>query len=155
MERAPFQAPQTSMERHVAELVEHLRHGEDTQAGFYSKMEAAQAHAFWLENHAAELRAEVRRLEMAMMPALPTLKMMSKQIDTRDPSEVYPVMGGALVFDWFMEKIGYRVIIRDMDGPDEKTMRRIKRRAYREILARFRDEFEKTWTFNLAKRRAA
>lgn len=155
MKREPFQSPQTSMERHVADLVEHLRHGEDTQAGFFSKMEAAQAHAFWLENRCIELSAEVRQLEMKMMPSLPKIVCDSRQIDTRDPSEVYPTRGGALMFDWAMEKISYRVMIRDMDDQDEKSLRRIKRRAYREILTRFRGEFEKAWTFNLSRRRAA
>lgn len=155
MERAPFQAPQTSMEMHVATLCEHLRHGEDTQAGFYSKMESAQSHAFWLEKRCIELSAEVRKLEMALMPSLPTLKMYSEQIDTRDPSEVYPVRGGAIVFDWCMEQIRYRAMWQDHDNPDERTQRQVKRRAYKEILIRFRKEFEKTWNLNFSRRRAA
>lgn len=155
MKRVPYQAPQTSMERHVVGLVEHLESGRDSRGGFNQAIEAAQAHAFWLEQRCAELSAEVRHLEMKMMPTLPAISCMGNLTDTRDPSEIYPVMGGALLFDWCMEKIGYRVLIRDMDNPDEKTMRQIKRRAYQEILARFRGEFEKTWTFNLSRRRAA
>lgn len=155
MSRYPYQAPQTSMECHVTELVAHLRDGTDNREGFAKKIEAAQDHAFWLEKRCCELEEEVRRLELFMAPSLPSVKCWNEQIDTRDPSEVYPVMGGAIVFDWGMEQIRYRVMWRDGDLGDQHTLKRIKRRTYREILGRFRKEFERTWTFNVSRRKAA
>lgn len=152
LKRTPYQAAQTSMERHVVGLVEHLENGRDSRGGFNQSIEAAQAHAFWLETRCIELSQEVRRLEMALMPSLPTIKMFSETTDTRDPSSYYPMRGGAIVFDWGMEQIRYRGVWRDADDPDEHTARQVKRRAYREILGRFRKEFEKTWNINFSRR---
>lgn len=155
LKRYAYQDPQTPMERHLMELVAHLRNGTDSRGGFAQKTEAAQDHAFWLEKRCRELQEEVRRLELYMAPSLPSVKCWSKSIDTRDPSEVYPVRGGAIVFDWGLEQIRYRCMWQDGDPDDEATLRKIKRRTYREILVRFRAEFEKTWTFNVLRRRAA
>lgn len=152
--RYPYQDPQTGMERHVADLVAHLRDGTDSRSGFAQKTEAALAHAFWLEKAVVELREEVRALERFMAPTLPSVKMYSSQIDTRDPAEMYPCAGGAVVFDWEMEKIAYRCMWRDGDPGQDQMMARIKRRSYRDIITRFRKEFERTWTFNLSRRRA-
>lgn len=155
LKRHAYQAPQTPMERHLMELVAHLRDGTDNRAGFAQKTEAAQDHAFWLEKRCRELQEEVKRLELFMSPSLPNLSCWDKQIDTRDPSSVYPVRGGAVVFDWGMEKIHYRGMWRDGDDGDQATLNRIKRRTYQEILGLFRKEFERTWTLNVSRRKAA
>jgi hypothetical protein len=152
LNRHPYQAPQTSMERHVLGLVKHLEDGVDSRGGFNKAIESAQEHAFYLEKRCTELAQEVRRLELYMAPSLPSVKCWNKTLDTRDPAEVYPMMGGAIVFEWGMEQMRYRVVWRDGDPADQKTLKQIKRRTYREILAKFRSEFERTWTFNTERR---
>lgn len=134
--RAPYAPPQTSMERHLLEIIEHVRNGSDTRAGFAQKVELAQSHAFWLENLCREQQQEIERLLDYCAPRMPDIQCSADQIENH-------------YFDWRMEALGYRVQLRPMERPDDAMLKRIKRHAYRDLLKLFRASFEKTWTFNI------
>lgn len=150
--RSPYQPAQTSMERHIVSLVDHLENGRDSRGGFNQAIEAAQSHAFYLEKTILEMRAEIRKLEDALMPTLPSVKCFSEEINTTDPRGW--ALGGGIQFEWWMEAIRFRGMWNG--GNAHRSIdKHMKRRTYREILRRFRAEFEKTWALNQPKRRAA
>lgn len=147
MDRYPYQVAQTSMERHVIELVAHFRNGSDTLAGFAQAVERAQSHAFWLENIVKEQQAEIEKLYTSRIPGMPSVSASSELSDFRQCARV----AGPLAFDWRMENIAYRALWHGYDVKDHDLAKRVKRRAFRALLRLFRAEFEKTWTLNLDK----
>jgi hypothetical protein len=156
MERRPYQEPQTSMERHVAELVEHLRNGTDNRAGFAEKVEAALRHAFWLEKLCAEQRLEIDNLYKNVLPGMPHIKAMAERFDTRDPDpRAGPSpMAGCLSFDWVMEAIRWRGVWNGFDVKDAETERKVRARTYRQLMRLVRKEFERTFKINMDRLRA-
>jgi len=142
MNRTPYQAPQTSMEHHLLELMEHVRNGTDSRAGFNLAVETAQQHAFWLENEVARQRDEINDLYRKMSPSVTSVTCSSQAIQT-----------GSLCFEWRMEGIQWRGVW--MNRPKSEhvdILREVKRRTYREILRLFRSEFERTWKLNVGSK---
>jgi hypothetical protein len=152
MKRAPYQAPQTAMERHLMELVEHLRNGTDNRAGFAQKVEAAQEHAFWLEKTCAEQREKIHNLYKNVLPQMPHIKALGKLLDSRDPSGRVP--GGALSFDWTMEAVHWRGLWNGFDPKDAETEKKVRARTYRELMRLVRKEFDRTFNLNMGRLRA-
>lgn len=147
MKRFPHQPPQTSMERHVEELVAHLREGTDSRAGFAKAVERAQDHAFWLEKTCQELRAENENLYRSRLPGMPSFSASSETLDLCMPYHDQ----GPMAFDWNMKALHYRALWNGYDLKDRDVAKRTKLKAFRELLRLFRAEFERTWTLNMGK----
>ena len=151
MERKPYQPPQTSMERHLVELVEHARNGTDNRSGFAQKIESAQEHAFWLENECDRLRKEVRTLEDEMAVGLPKVSMDWKDTDVRQSRYVW-----FRTIDWIVQPIGYRVMLRsEQSQADEKTWSRIRKWTFRSLVREMRKEYERCVPAQLPVRETA
>jgi hypothetical protein len=153
LKRHPYQPPQTSMERHLVDLVEHVRNGTDSRAGFAQKVEAAQDHAFWLEKTCRDQRAEIERLYKMVIPGLPSVTTHINRVDTRDPSGFLP--GGCLSFLWEMEAIRWKGVWNGFDHKDAQVEKEVKTRTYRQLLRLVRKEFERTFKLNMSRLRAA
>lgn len=139
MTRAPYALPQTSMERHVAQLVEHLRSGVDSIGGFAQKVESAQAHAYWLETECARLRAEVRKMENELCVGLPTITM--DWSNTEIPIRPYVTYEE---INWEISPIRYRVrMTRQQLYSNEETWGRIRRWTFRAFVQKLREEYER------------
>lgn len=149
MERAPYQKPQTLIERRIMELVEHLRNGTDNRSGFSLAVENTMALAFSLEKSNVWLREENNRLNKMVMPSFRGVSTYSKEVDTRDPEHRY--LGGAIEFTWCLEEIKYRGVWKAPEELTPEVCDHIKRKTYREILKIFRADFLKTWTLNMSR----
>lgn len=140
MERTPYQDPQTSMERHVAGLVRHLKDGTDSRSGFAKSVEDAMVHAFWLESECDRLRKENRELDDALnVGMLPTINANWNEMKPVAPSPLH-------TFDWHAEPITWRGMMRPFQSQaDAKNWLRIRRSAFRGAVKRLREQFEKTF----------
>lgn len=149
-EREPYAPPSTSMERHIRDLVDHLREGHDTQAGFNSKVESAMAHAHALEEAAVKASLAVRDMERRIAIAAPPISFSSGMIDTAAGAGRYADTSQCLLtFDWGMEPIRYRVMLREWQAKGDETLKaRIKRSTYRSMLRLFRKQFEECFNLN-------
>ena len=144
------------MERHVAELVAHLRDGTDTLTGFAEKTEAALRHAFWLENICAEQRLEIDNLYKNVLPGMPHVKAMASLVDTRDPDpRAGPSpLSGCLSFDWELQAVRWRGVWNGFDAKDAETEKKVRTRTYRQLMRLVRKEFERTFKINMNRLRA-
>jgi hypothetical protein len=138
--RQPYSPPQTSMEKHIAELVAHLKDGTDNRSGFAAKIEHAMSHAFLLEAECQRLRAENRQLEKDLtVGMLPSFTACWKGIETMEPLTMETAQ-------WDMEPLRWRIVMRqhqsqaDLDG-----WRRIRRAAFKQLVKRIRTVFERTF----------
>ncbi len=140
MNRSPYQDPQTSMERHITDLVKHLSTGTDTRSGFAQKVEAALAHAFALEAEHHRLVEENRKLEDALTVGLiPTFSANWRETDPMLPTHVR-------FLDWEMEKIRWRAVMRPYQAEAQgEIWCKMRRAALRSIVRRVREQFQKTF----------
>jgi hypothetical protein len=147
----------TSMERHIQELVDHLRHGEDSQAGFYSKIDAALAHARYLEDALIAARKDVADIERRISIATPPLHLRCEMLDMAAGAGRYDDISNVMQqFDWTMEPIRYRVMLREGQARSDETLKaRIKRATYRGMLRKFREQFDACFNLNPAFHRQA
>ena len=138
--RIPYQPPQTSMERHVEELVSHLRNNVDSRSGFAQAVENAMDHAFWLETTCRRLQEDNDELERALCLPLPKITADGKF----EPAELNYIEMDR--FDWRMNSIVWRVNLNPSQGrADHKTWTRIRKITYKKILKQFRKAFVDTF----------
>ena len=141
MERKPYQSPQTTMERHIAELVEHLKDGKDSRSGFAAKVEHTMSHAFWLESECDRLRRENRQaqddLAIGMIPSFTaSWKGIEPELTSYNLERAW----------WEMEPQRWYCIMRPHQfKADEKAWRRIRNAAYKQLQRRIRTVFERTF----------
>ena len=141
LKRSPYQAPQTSMERHISTLVEHLEHGVDSRGGFNQAIEHAMSHAFWLETEYLRLSQDNRELEDALAVGSPSITA-SWDVCPIAPTQLHSI-------DWRMEVQHFRALVKPFQSQaDEKIWRRIRRSTFKQLLKRIRDQFDKTFPLN-------
>lgn len=139
LKRTPYQAPQTSMERHVSELVQHLEHGIDSRGGFNQAVERAMSHAFWLETEYRRLAEDNRNLEDALAVGAPAITASWKELEDCAPTQIHFV-------DWRMEEVRWRGVLRPFQSQaDAETWARVRRVTFRQLLKRVREQFVKTF----------
>jgi hypothetical protein len=141
LKRSPYQAPQTSMERHISTLVEKLEHGIDGRGGFNQAIEHAMSHAFWLETEYLRLAQDNRELENALAVGMPIVTA------SWDAGPILPTQMHTI--DWQMDSIRFRALVRPFQShADVKTWRRIRRSTFKQFIKRVRDQFDKTFPLN-------
>lgn len=139
LKRNPYQAPQTSMELHIAELVDHLRRRTGTRSEFATLVERAMSHAFWLETECSRLRAENLELDNALAVGLPLVTSKYFEMDACSPVDFSTI-------EWRLEPLRWRWVLRPFQArASERTWARIRRSVFRGLIRRVRTEFEATF----------
>lgn len=140
MNRIPYQEPQTSMERHIADLMKHLEHGQDSRSGFAQAVEHAMSHAFWLESEHKRLREENEKLTDALtVGMLPTFSASWKETDPQLPTHVR-------FLDWELALVRWRAVMRPFQAEAEGDIwLKMRRATLRGVMRRVRAQFEKTF----------
>ena len=142
MERKPFDPPETAMERHIAELVDHLQHGYDNRSGFAAKIEGAMAHAFFLEAEVQQLTEDNHKLEAALAVGLPSITASFTATEFKPASDITSVWW----LDWHLDAVQWRAELRaHHQQADEKMWQRMRHITFRQLLKRVREQFEKTF----------
>lgn len=141
MKRNPYQYPQTSMEKHIAELVDNLRIGIDSRGGFAQLVERAMSHAFWLESECKRLRDEIREMESDLAKGMiPTLCASWKGIEPDISS--YNLERAC----WEMDANRWVCYLRPHQfKADEAGWKRIRATAYKQLQQRIREVFQRTF----------
>jgi hypothetical protein len=134
----------TGTNKMIAEIIEHLRKGEDSRVGFMAKIDnlylAVDALEKW-NMHVEKENAELRDQLALGVPVL-TFNAFCEQ-DTLISCDV---------FEWRMEPVMWRCRLpRGALKWEQKAVDRMKRRAYRELLKKIKKSFLSNWEFNVSR----
>lgn len=125
----------------VAEIIQHLKNGENSQAVFMEKIDNLYRAVDSLEQwniHVEKQNTELRDQLALGMPSL-SFKAFSEEELVMDRD----------VFDWRMEPIRWRCHLpRGALKWKPDAVSRMKRRAYRDLLKEVKKSFLSTWEFN-------
>lgn len=147
LQRAPYQAPQTTMEYHVAELVAHLSNGIDSREGFVQKIEATQAHAFALEVRCLELYQELVDIQRELALGLPITMAWT---DNSVPMHAYVTQH---IIEWVIQPIRYRLLLRsEQASATDKNWARIRKWTFRQLVKELRKQYEQNVPLRLKEK---
>jgi regulator of replication initiation timing len=131
----------SSTKKLVAEIIEHLRKGEDSQAGLAAKIDNLYRVVDSLEEWNIHVEKENSELRDQLALGVPTLSF--KAVYENEP------MMDRDVFDWRMEPVRWRCHLpRGALKWNPDAVARMKRRAYRDFLKQVKAAFLSAWEFN-------
>lgn len=127
----------TAMERHVLELIEYLKHDEDSQQGFSAAIQSALDHAHSIEERCERLAKENERLYRAVAIPLPSFKS-KMQAETEIMTEIR-------TFQWKLEPFYARYPVPHIRETSDKFWRDLRWRSYRGTLKGIRKLFDENF----------
>lgn len=132
---------QSPSEKMVVELIEHLQHKLDSQAGFMAKVESTLSYLRYLENRAIYLVKQNEELRDKLCMPLPELKFTMG-------AEMSPIAFDSKYFYWQMETMGGKTFIPEFPNhtaETEKFWKMVRKQSYKGFLKLFRKKFDENF----------